>query len=335
MKVKRDHRSKFSNLSNWKEEAWKKSGLQRDSNTWPPRYRCNALPTELWKFTAIITLHFHLLPQYKYELFHTCINFTSFHCTGRYELNKLTSLPMCGFIAQLVKHRTGIAEVTGSNPVEALIFFRLFLSNCLNLKIYCDDHSSLHILNILYSAVRCQLSVQPISSRRFSRCAHCPRRSVLSLLCLNLAYLLFVIDLRILASYIWIIYWPWAVNVDSETWPWAVSVKSVSVSWQGDNWPWVVFVKSSVSWQGDNWPWVVFVKSSVSWQGDNWTWVVSVKSVSVDKELIDLEYCFADGYAAQETNSNELAETIQTATILWAHRDFAVGGNFVTSNSSW
>ena len=31
---------------------------------------------------------------------------------------------MCGFIAQLVEHRTGIAEVTGSNPVEALISFR-------------------------------------------------------------------------------------------------------------------------------------------------------------------------------------------------------------------
>ena len=47
---------------------------------------------------------------------------------------------MCGFIAQLVEHRTGIAEVTGSNPVEALKFFRLLLSNCLNWKIYCDDH---------------------------------------------------------------------------------------------------------------------------------------------------------------------------------------------------
>ena len=30
---------------------------------------------------------------------------------------------MCGFIAQLVEHRTGIVEVMGSNPVEALIFF--------------------------------------------------------------------------------------------------------------------------------------------------------------------------------------------------------------------
>ena len=94
MKVKSDHRSKFSNLSNWKEEASKNQG------------------------------------------------------TGRYELNKLTSLPMCGFI-QLVEHRTGIAEVTGSNPVEALIFcMRLLLSNCLNWKIYCDDHSSLSFTNV-------------------------------------------------------------------------------------------------------------------------------------------------------------------------------------------
>ena len=73
LKVKSDHRSKFSNLSNWKDEAWKTSvvdeseewssqeifqfkqlegrrlkiwGLQRDSNPWPPRYRCDARPTE-------------------------------------------------------------------------------------------------------------------------------------------------------------------------------------------------------------------------------------------------------------------------------------------------
>ena len=34
IKVKNDHRSIFSNLSNWKEETWKKSGLQQDSNPW-------------------------------------------------------------------------------------------------------------------------------------------------------------------------------------------------------------------------------------------------------------------------------------------------------------
>ena len=39
--------------------------------------------------------------------------------TGDMNSNKLTSLPMCGFIAQLIEHRTGTAEVTGSNLVEA------------------------------------------------------------------------------------------------------------------------------------------------------------------------------------------------------------------------
>ena len=97
----------------------KKSGLQRDSKPWPPRYRCDALPTELWSQT---------------------LGGRSIYWVHISPLNKLTSLPMCGFRAQ---HRSGIAEVTGSNPVEALIFFRLLLSNCLNWTIYCDDHSSL------------------------------------------------------------------------------------------------------------------------------------------------------------------------------------------------
>ena len=47
------------------------------------------------------------------------------------------------FEAKLVEHPTGIAEVTSSNPVEALIFFRRLPSNCFHWKIYCDDHSSL------------------------------------------------------------------------------------------------------------------------------------------------------------------------------------------------
>ena len=66
---------------------------------------------------------------------------------------QLTSLPMFGFIAQLVEQRTGNGEVTGSNPVEALIFFffGLLLSNCLNWKIYCDDHSSLSFFYLFRS----------------------------------------------------------------------------------------------------------------------------------------------------------------------------------------
>ena len=79
----------------------------------------------------------YLQPQYKYG-FH--IYFTSFHCTGRYNLNKLTSLPHSSVGQALHRYRGGHH---GSNPVVALTFFRLLPSNFLNWKIYCNDHSSL------------------------------------------------------------------------------------------------------------------------------------------------------------------------------------------------
>ena len=91
--------------------------------------------------------------------------YTSHHFTphGRCELDKLTSLPICGFTAQLVEHRTGIAEVTGSNPVDALIFSGFFflrlycqilLSHFLNWKINCDNHSSLSFTSSLRNFCR-------------------------------------------------------------------------------------------------------------------------------------------------------------------------------------
>ena len=42
----------------------------------------------------------------------------------RSKFSNLTSLQICGFVTQLVEHRTGIAEVTVTKPVEALIFFQ-------------------------------------------------------------------------------------------------------------------------------------------------------------------------------------------------------------------
>ena len=73
----------------------------------------------------MITLHFHLLPQYKYELFHTDIfHMISLH--GKISTQQIDLPPKCGFIAQLVEHRTGIAKVMGSNPVEALFSFSGF-----------------------------------------------------------------------------------------------------------------------------------------------------------------------------------------------------------------
>ena len=49
--VKSDHRNKFSNFKQLERRSLKKSRLQRDSNPWPPRYRRDALPTELWSHT--------------------------------------------------------------------------------------------------------------------------------------------------------------------------------------------------------------------------------------------------------------------------------------------
>ena len=90
----------------------KKSGFQWDSNLWPPWCQCDTLPTELWGHTlgarSNYWVHvsceerndvkykwnkFIFQLRFKYELF------TSHHFTphGKYELNKLTLLPMCGF----------------------------------------------------------------------------------------------------------------------------------------------------------------------------------------------------------------------------------------------
>ena len=49
MKVKSDHRSKFSNLSNWKEEPGKKNQGFNGIRTRDLReYLFDSLPTELW-----------------------------------------------------------------------------------------------------------------------------------------------------------------------------------------------------------------------------------------------------------------------------------------------
>ena len=82
-----------------------------------------------------------------YESFHI-LHVISF-LSRENENSQLTSLPLCGFIAQLVEHRTSIAEVTGSSPVEALIFFFFFFFffqassfQLLKLEIHCEDHIS-------------------------------------------------------------------------------------------------------------------------------------------------------------------------------------------------
>ena len=50
-----------------------------------------------------------------------------------------------GLLAQLVEHCTGIAEVMGSNPVQAWIFFRPYFHYCSSSVHYCEDRFHIHV----------------------------------------------------------------------------------------------------------------------------------------------------------------------------------------------
>ena len=89
------------NFKQLERRSLKKSGLQQDSIKLE-----NLLQ---WSFFTFILNHSSNMNYFIY---------TSHHFTPL--------LPMCGFIAQLVEHRTGIVEVTSSNSVETQIFSGFF-----------------------------------------------------------------------------------------------------------------------------------------------------------------------------------------------------------------
>ena len=138
---------------------------------WSPNiFQASFFPiASIGKFTAMITLHFHLQPQYKYELFH--IYFTWFYCTGWYELNKLTLLPNVWLHSSVgrASHR-----YSGRSWVRIPLkpwFFWLLLSNCLNWKIYCDDHTSLSLSLSLSKIVSQAQGLRQRLSFDHSQCA--------------------------------------------------------------------------------------------------------------------------------------------------------------------
>ena len=106
MKVKSDHRSKLFNLSNWKEEAWK--NIRASMGFEPVTSAILVRSLTNWAVKLHIQSEVNLLSSYlpvqwndvnMYEI-HICtvvadmIYLTSFSRVGRYEPNKLTSLPM-------------------------------------------------------------------------------------------------------------------------------------------------------------------------------------------------------------------------------------------------
>ena len=71
--------------------------------------------------------------------------------------NQFNDLLPVGLLAELVERCTGIAEVTGSNPVQAWFFFRLSFRNCKSCVFNCDDlhsyNSSLRSSHIWFSYI--------------------------------------------------------------------------------------------------------------------------------------------------------------------------------------
>ena len=64
-----------------------------------------------------------------------------------------------GLLAQLVEHCTSIAEVMGSNPIQAWIFFRPSFHYCLGSVYYCEDHFHIHILSLPIKVTSYQLFI--------------------------------------------------------------------------------------------------------------------------------------------------------------------------------
>ena len=68
---------------------------------------------------------------------------------------------LVGLLAQLVERCTGIAEVMGSNPVQAWIFFRPYFHYCSSSVHYCEDRFHIHVFirssNMWLSYIHCLL----------------------------------------------------------------------------------------------------------------------------------------------------------------------------------
>ena len=82
-------------------------------------------------------LHFHFISAVHIWFISYIINTHFFD--GNIWTHNWPATNVSGFIAQLVEHRTGNREVTGSKPVEVLNFFQTSLRNCINC-VHCDDH---------------------------------------------------------------------------------------------------------------------------------------------------------------------------------------------------
>ena len=102
----------------------------------------------LFYYSVVIVFHINLhpaVPTYDFHVFN--ISLSSFY---GFIFNHFKELFSVGLLAQLVESCAGIAEVKGSNPVQALIFFGLPFHNCKSCTYKCNDLFSYNSVMIEY-----------------------------------------------------------------------------------------------------------------------------------------------------------------------------------------
>ena len=149
MKVKSDHRSKFSNLSNWKEEAWKNQDFNEIRTRDLREYRCDALPTELWSHTLGARSNYwvHIFPCSEmtwslYEIIHICtavvdeseekVRISRFLSTGH------GILPSCGCKARETIVAKCELVLWGTSPVKPYLAENISLQIFPSIAIFWD-----------------------------------------------------------------------------------------------------------------------------------------------------------------------------------------------------
>ena len=94
-------------------------GIFQSINMWVDMFNCG----NIWNHNWTYMFNFHFISAVHIWLISYIINTHFFH--GNIWTHNWPTPNVSRFIAQLVEHRTGNREVTGSNPVEVLNFFRL------------------------------------------------------------------------------------------------------------------------------------------------------------------------------------------------------------------
>ena len=120
------------NLSNCEREAWKKFRLQRDSNPWPLRYRCSALPTELWSHSCWEQVNFSgsIMPLRVIQ-----------HYCGMMDPLKLTCSQQLWLHSSVGRALHRYRRGHGFESRWSLNFFQASLSQLLKLRINREDLS--------------------------------------------------------------------------------------------------------------------------------------------------------------------------------------------------